>query len=262
MAPKRRTPKPQKAAQAAENTAAIYVRVSTEEQAEDGYGLDVQRQQTATYASLYGYTVTEVYCDAGISGTKDLDERPQLAAALEAAQAGAYRVLILPALDRLARKGSLGLRLYDAFEESGIIIAAVKERLDTSTPAGRMMRTMFLALAELERDLIVERTTAGRNARGKRDGDKGGSVPYGYVRGSGGVEIDPATAAVVRDIFQRRKRKQSLQTIATALNDAQIPPPKRGISWYPMSVGIILKNRAIYRGGTRGESEVCWPALL
>jgi DNA invertase Pin-like site-specific DNA recombinase len=109
--------------------------VSTEEQAEGGYGFDVQRQQTAAYAALYEYAATNVYCDAGISETKDLDERPQLAAALAAARAGAYRVLIFPALDRLACKGSLGLQLYDAFESAGIVIAAVKERLDTSTLA-------------------------------------------------------------------------------------------------------------------------------
>jgi site-specific DNA recombinase len=262
MAPKKRTAKPQTMNQAAPNTDAIYVRVSTEEQAEGGYGLDVQRQQTAAYASLYEYTVTNVYCDAGISGTKDLDERPQLAAALDAARASTYRVLILPALDRLARKGSLGLQLYDAFENAGIVLAAVKERLDTSTPAGRMMRTMFLALAELERDIIVERTTAGRNARGKRDGDKGGSMPYGYVRMPHGVQIDPVAAHVVRDIFQRRKRKQSLQTIADALNALQLPAPKRGAQWYPMTLSRILAHKAIYRGGKRGESDVTWPAIL
>ncbi len=261
MTTKQRIRKPQTHAQNRSHLAAMYIRVSTDEQATEGYGLDVQRQQTEAYAAAFGLQVVAVYQEEGVSGTKDLADRPQLAQALKDAQQRRYGVLILSSLDRLARKGSLGLRLYDEFEATGTTIAAVKERLDTSTPTGRLMRTIFLALAELERDTIVERTTNGRNARGKRDGEKGGRVPYGYQR-NGEVEILASAADVVRHIFAQRRRRCSLQVIANELTTAGLPTPQGGSRWYPMTVKIILDNRPIYKGGQRGESAVCWPAIL
>jgi site-specific DNA recombinase len=240
--------------------AIIYTRVSTEEQAEHGYGLEVQLELARNYARLYQYDVIAEYSDPGISGTKDADERPGLQATLQAARAKEFRILILPSLDRLARRGALGLKLYDEFEREGVAIAAVKERLDTTTPTGRLMRTFFLGLAEFERDLIVERTTAGRNARGRRDGDRGGRMPMGYVRDNG-IGVDPERASMVKAIFALFDKGLSMQAIARYLNAIEYTTP-RGKRWHASSVREIIIRRLVYQGANRGESPVTWPKIL
>lgn len=258
--PAKRTNKNQIAQQTAMlNRAATYLRVSTDEQAKDGYGLDVQRQQTEAYALAFGLDVTARYVDEGISGTKF--ERPGLNAVLEAARAKEFDILIVPAIDRLARRASLLLKIWDELESAGVAIVAVKERIDTSTPAGRLMRTMFAGVAEFERDSIVARTAAGRNERGKRDGEKGGRVPYGYIRTvEGAIQVDENAAMIVRKIFALHQDGKSLRQIAAMLED--VPTSRGGKHWYASSVSEVLKNESDYRGGLRGDSILCWPSIL
>lgn len=244
------------------NRAAIYLRVSTDDQASDGYGLDVQRAQCEAYAAAFGLTVVTTYSDDGISGTKPAEQRPGLARAIADAKSGQYDVLIFAAVDRLARKASLLLTLWDVFEGMDIAIVAVKERVDTSTPVGRLMRTMIAAIAEFERDTIVARTTSGRDERGKIDGEKGGRVPMGYERLSdGAIVVNQTWANVVKQVFEARKAGLTMQAIADEMNEAGIATP-RGGKWYGSVVKIVLDNEPIYRGGQRGESPVHWPAIL
>lgn len=249
--------------------AAIYIRVSTEDQAVEGYGLDVQREQCDSYAKAFGLSVVQVFSDEGISGTKAAADRPALAAAIQAAQQGEYNILIVPAIDRLARRASLLLNIWDALEAAGVAIVAIKERIDTTTPAGRLMRTMFAGVAEFERDSIVARTTAGRNQRGKIDGEKGGRVPLGYVRNpDNSISIDPDAAQVVRRIFALRQQLgTTLTQIADQLNaeGVQTARAKQGCykgKWYASSVKAVLDNENAYRGGFRGESAVRWEPIL
>jgi len=110
---------------------------------------------------------------------------------------------------------------------------------------------MLAAVAEFERDLIVERTTAGRNQRGKVDGDKGGKIPYGYKRSADGVVVDTSKAEMVKQIFDLRKQGLTLRAIADKVN---------GVSF--RGVKIILDNEAAYRGGARNDSPVKWPTIL
>jgi site-specific DNA recombinase len=246
--------------------AAIYLRVSTEEQTQ-GYGLDDQRAKCLDYARLYDFDLGGEYRDEGISGRYDEDKRDGLAALLAAAELGMFNILIVSALDRIARKASLQLRIIDQLEARGITIHSVKERIDTSTPAGRLLRTILAGVAEMEREVIVERTTGGRNQRGKKDGEKGGRVPYGYTRvfdsttgKAVGVQIDATAARVVRKVFELRAQHTPLLKIAAEL-DATIPAP-RGRHWYASTISELLKNEAEYRGGTRGGSNEHWPSIL
>ena len=242
---------------------AIYLRVSTEEQV-SGYGLDVQRERCTAMATVKGWTVApeHIYCDEGISGTKNASGRPGLAALLAAAEHGTIAAVIVLALDRLGRKTTIVLDLVDTLARAGVQLVSCKESLDTSTPAGQFVLTMFAALAQLERDTIVERTTAGRNARGKRDGEKGGRVPYGYQRSAGGVVVEPVAAAVVRQILRWHYAGATYQAIADRLNERGDTPPRGGRVWYRSSIGEIVRNGPIYRGGARGASAVAWPALV
>lgn len=247
--------------------AAIYLRVSTDEQT-NGYGLDVQSERTRGMATVKGWAVVEPpFVDEGISGALDESERPGLAALLYAAETGKLDAVIVSALDRLGRKTSLVLSLVERFAACNVAIISCKESLDTSTPAGQFVLTMFAALAQLERDTIVERTTAGRNVRGRKDGERGGRVPMGYRRTfdakgkADGIEIDSSAAEIVKEIFAQRAEGATLQTIADTLNFNGIPTP-RGGQWHHSSVRVVLGNEDLYQGGLRGDSCERWPVVL
>jgi site-specific DNA recombinase len=239
---------------------ALYLRVSTTEQALDGYGLAAQRAKCAAMVTVKGWPEPVEFADEGISGTKDELERPGLAALLAAIAAGEVNAVIVAALDRVGRSTSLVLRMVERMEAGGADLVSCKESLDTSTPSGRFVLTLFAGLAQLDRDNIVERTTGGRNERGKKDGDKGGRLPLGYVR-SEGIVIDPAAAAIVKQIFELRAGGATLTAIAGELNQSATGT-RHGAAWYASSVREVLLNEDNYRGGLRGESPERWPAIL
>jgi site-specific DNA recombinase len=240
---------------------AIYMRVSTEEQAKDGYGLDAQESKCRAMATVKDWPVTSVFIDDGVSGTKDEAQRPALAELLTAACSGQIDAVIVASLDRLGRNTRLVLRLIDQLAECGVEIVSCKESLDTATPTGRFVLRMFASLAELDRDNIVERTTDGRNARGLIDGERGGRVPFGYYRNGDGISINHDAARVVRVIFDLREQGKTLTAIADHLNESGITSA-RGRRWYASSVREILLNEADYRGGNRWQSPVKWPVIL
>ena len=249
-----------KCALPAPTTCAIYRRVSTDEQATNGYGLDVQLAKCEAMALVKGWTVVNVYSDDGISGTKGATDRPGLATMLQAAAAGLFDAVIISALDRLGRKTTLVLDLVDMLDDYGVSLVSTKESLDTTTPTGVFVLSMFAALAQLERDVIIERTTGGRNARGLIDGEKGGRVPMGYTRTADGIVIDDEAAAIVRTVFELRSG-MTLAQVADALNARGIRTA-RGKGWHASSVREILLNEANYRGGPRNDSPINWPVIL
>lgn len=246
--------------------AALYLRVSTDEQVTQ-YGLDVQLARCEAMATVKGWVPSCVFTDEGISGTKDATARPGLAALLAAVDAGEVNAVIVYALDRLGRSTRLVLELVDRLAATGAQLVSCKESLDTSTPAGQFVLTIFAGLAQLERDTIVARTTDGRNARGKVDGEKGGRLPMGYARqlvagkATGEVFTVDGEAALVRRIFALRSAGATLTQIANELNGAGIKT-RRGGQWHASSVREVLLNEADYRGGRRNGSGRQWPVIL
>lgn len=241
--------------------AAIYTRVSTIDQVDNGYGLDFQIEKCQAMATVKDFEVLATLSDNGISGTKDETERDGLAKLLQMAENKEIDCVIVFSLDRLGRNTRLVLSIVEKLETLGIDLISCKEALDTTTPTGRFVLRMFASLGELERDSIVERTTLGRDARGKIDGEKGGAVPYGYIRLTGLI-IDEKKAEVVRDIFRLRyQENHTLTKIAIHLNDNNIPSA-RGGKWYASSVKVVLDNEDKYQGGQRGDSQETWPKIL
>ncbi len=242
---------------------AIYTRVSTTEQAKDGFGLDVQSDQCKAMAFVKGWDVVKVFRDEGVSGVKDETGRPGLASLIQAIEDDEIDAVIVSALDRIGRSTRLVLRFVDAFSSKRVELVSCKESLDTSTPSGKFVLRMFASLAELERDTIVERTTNGRDKRGTIDGEKGGRMPYGYKRNGNGIDINDREADIVRIVFCLKDNNRiSMNAIAIKLNDDGIKTRRKGARWYPSSILSILKNRDKYLGGYRGDSKVRWPAIL
>lgn len=239
---------------------AAYVRVSTDEQARSGLGLASQRSRCAAMALVKDWPHPEVYADEGISGTKGVRQRPELARLIEDVRAGKHQAVIILSLDRLGRKTQLVLELVEELNACGVSLVSCKESLDTATPQGQFVLTMFAALAQLERDLIAERTQAALAEHDKRDGEKGGRVPFGYVRSDAGLRVDRKAANAVRRIFALRALGHSLRAIAARMD--RVGPRTDGKRWRHTSIKEILDNEMFYRGSLRGASQLRWPAIL
>lgn len=243
------------------HAAAIYIRVSTTDQI-DAQGLDVQLDMCQTYAQAYKLPIFKVYSDEGVSGAKPADKRPALSELMQAAHAGKFDTLIVPAIDRIARDIRVCLDIWDAIEAAGIKIIVIKEHVETGTSSGLLMRNMLITFADYERELIRERTTAGRRVRAAKDGERGGTLPFGYTRhGQADVRKEKSEAATVKQIFALRADKLTMQGIADKLN-AQGIKPRKGEKWHGSSVKIILDNEPKYRGGSINGSPVNWPVIL
>lgn len=144
-------------------SAAIYARVSTLNGNQDP---SMQTRELKEYCERRGWQVFDCYVDNGVSGKKD--SRPQLNRMMQGAHERRFDVVVVWRFDRFARSVSHLLRALETFNSLGVQFVSLSEQVDTSTPTGRMVFTVLGAVAELERNLIVERVRAGlRHARAK-----------------------------------------------------------------------------------------------
>ncbi|TXM65743.1 recombinase family protein [Methylobacterium sp. WL120] len=225
-----------------------YLRVSTEEQAQSGFGLDAQEDAVRKYADAVGLELIDVIADPGISGTTRPSERPGFREVMALAVDRRFSVLLVKRFDRLARNIALAVTTSAELDTAhGVTIRSVTEAIDTGSPSGKLIFSVFSAMAENERDAIVDRTKGGRMQKAGKGGFAGGRIPYGYVSdGRGGLAIEDRTAAVVLRIFSENGAGRGLQAIADGLNHDEIPSP-RGRRWWPSNVSYILGN-AVYAG--------------
>ena len=228
--------------------AVAYCRVSTEEQAATGHGLETQERAVRAFAESQGYQLVEVTSDPGVSGATRPADRPGFARVLELAAASAFTVLLVYKFDRLAREIRYAVTtVSDLAEQHEVMIRSVTEPIDTATPMGRTLFAILAGMAEGERFAIRDRTAGGRQTKASKGGFAGGRVPYGYRRApDGGLEVVPEQARVVRRIFQERRRRRTQAEIADGLNADGIPGP-RGGRWHQARVGYIADNPK-YRG--------------
>lgn len=157
---------------------ALYARVSTSDQR-----ADLQLHDLRRLAEQRGWRVVGEYVDLGVSGAKD--RRPELDRLLKDAHKGRFDVLAIWKLDRLARSVRHLIMLGDEMRALGVDLVSVQDTIDTTTPSGRFTFHVLGAVAELERELIRERTVAGVAAakrRGVRLGRPGFSIDADRVR--------------------------------------------------------------------------------
>lgn len=182
---------------------AIYTRVSTQEQSQEGYSLGEQEERLRMYSKAHGWAVYRVYTDPGYSGAK-LD-RPAIQELVRDCGSGAFDAVLIYKLDRLSRSQKDTLHLIeDVFTPAGIGLISMNENFDTKSAFGRAMIGVLSVFAQLERDQIAERTYMGREARAKEGYYSGGSlspIGYDYVAGSNILRINEDEAAQVRLIY-------------------------------------------------------------
>lgn len=227
--------------------AAIYIRVSTEEQALRGYSLDDQLEACVARARAKGATSWEVFADEGHTGTTL--HRPGLEKFRDAVRAGAFDLVVIRDPDRFARKLSLQLLLTEEIEKAGAQLDFVDFTWQ-DTPEGRLFYSIRGAIAEYEVEKIRERM-----ARGKRQKAKAGGVPvnldcYGYTYDpeTGEVHIKEDEAAVVRDMFTWFATEDiGVLGVAKRLTAAGVPTRRGARQWWRQVVHQILSN-PIYKG--------------
>jgi site-specific DNA recombinase len=196
-------------------TVAIYIRVSTDEQAEQGYSIDFQKEKLIHYCKSQDWDDYKLYIDDGYTGTNM--ERPALKRMLRHIKEKRVTAVLVYKLDRLSRRQRDILELIeDEFEKNGASFTSSVEKIDTSTAFGKAMLGVLAVFAQLDRDMIIERTTAGRRQRVSQGKWYGGRIPFGYSwnRELQQLEIIPEEARIIRESYRLYLNGHSRLSIA------------------------------------------------
>ena len=220
------------------NKAIGYIRVSTQQQAEEGVSLEAQRTRIEAWCVANDYELTNVYCDSGISGTKS--DRPELLAALE--QTTKDTALICYSLSRLTRSTKDMLQLSEELNRKGANLVSLTEKIDTTTAAGKMLFRMLAVLNEFERDQIAERTKTALSHK-KANQEAYNHTPFGYQRKGDKFVKDVGESKAIALIQRKREQGASIRDIVEELNSKGIKP-KKANKWNPSSVYYLLKRAA------------------
>jgi site-specific DNA recombinase len=196
--------------------AVIYLRVSTDEQADSGAGLAAQEDACRAWCAANGATVGAVHTDAGISGGASLEKRPGLLAAL--ADLGKGSALVVAKRDRVARDVLVSAMVEAAADRSGArVVSAAGEGTEDDGPTGLLMRRIVDAFAEYERAVISTRTRSALAAK-KARGERVGHVPYGQRDGGDGRLVpDPLEQEMLTVIGELRADGVTWRAIADRL---------------------------------------------
>ena len=198
--------------------AAIYIRVSTDAQREEGYSIDAQKEMLTAHCISKGLKNYAYYIDGGFTGSNI--ERPEMQRLISDIKQDKISHVVVYKLDRLSRSQKDTLYLIeDIFNPSGVDFISMNESMDTSTPLGRLMLGILSAFAQLERENIRERTRMGMSARvksGKWMG--GGRTPFGYdYNEEKGILIPNKDAERVRMVYEMYLKGHSTAHIAQTL---------------------------------------------
>lgn len=219
----------------------LYVRVSTREQAKEGYSIEEQIERLKKFCEAHGWIIVKIYTDAGYSGGNI--DRPALQEMIEAVKKGQANSVLVYKLDRLSRSQKDTLMLIeDIFLANNCDFVSMNENFDTSTPFGRAMIGILAVFAQLEREQIKERMTMGREGRAKEGKYHGGHYePIGYRYINGELVIDEFEAMQVKEIFKLYNKGVSTRNIERSFLEKGYKH-KHG-TWSDARIKSALKNK-------------------
>ncbi|HBV98719.1 MAG TPA: hypothetical protein DEF36_17010 [Desulfotomaculum sp.] len=227
---------------------AAYIRVSTDEQAEQGISIPAQKSRLAAYCQAQGWDFYSFYVDDGYSG-KNLD-RPAVHCLLEDARAGLFDILLVFKLDRLSRRQrDVLFILEDVLDPGRIGFKSATEPFDTTTAFGKAALGMMAVFAQLERETIIERVKMAKRESARQGRFPGGTPPFGYTYSPETKEmvVDEVRADTVRWIYRRYlSGSAGYQSIAAELEAREVPGPT-GSTWRRQTVRKMLLN-PVYAG--------------
>jgi DNA invertase Pin-like site-specific DNA recombinase len=228
-------------------TAALYIRVSTRQQAEEGFSLAEQQAVLTTLANDRGWDF-RLYVDAGLSGER-LDNRPALLEMLGAAAAGEHSIVAVVDESRLARDELTAAIIRDRLKRAGVTLVTPAGERDLSDPSGSFVATVLGAAAALEQDMRTAKTTAGLRATARAGFWPGGPAPFGYH-----LEADPAgsrhkvlaineaEAAVLRDAVALVLDHGHTAWAAAKILTASGGRTRSGRTWHPANLAYQLQR--------------------
>lgn len=223
---------------------ACYVRVSTQEQANEGYSISEQTDRLKKYADAMRWQIFKVYTDGGFSGANIY--RPALQEMIRDIEAGLIDKVLVYKLDRLSRSQKDTLFLIDdVFLKNGCDFVSMNENFDTSTPFGRAMIGILSVFAQLEREQIKERMAMGIEARAKEglyNGSNYSAIGYDYIDGQ--LVINDFEAIQVKMIFEMYANGYSCNRITQYLNEKGYSH-KYG-TWNRKTVLRVLERKTYY----------------
>jgi DNA invertase Pin-like site-specific DNA recombinase len=210
-----------------------YLRVSSVGQV-DGDGFPRQRAAIASYAEKNGIEIVRYFEERGVSGTKDMDDRPALQEMLVALMSNGVKTVIIEKLDRLARDLMVQEAIIRDLQQKGFEIVSVAEPdLCTDDASRILMRQMFGAIAQYEKTMIVAKLKAARQRTRKNTGRCEGRKPYGFREG------EPEN---IRRITELYEVGQNYSEIALTLNAEGRAPRTKNSKWYPSTVANIIRT--------------------
>jgi site-specific DNA recombinase len=228
--------------------AAIYIRVSTEEQAEEGYSLEAQQDRLVAYCEAQGWDIAGIYADRGHTGRK-INTRLEYKRMM--AERDRWDNILVLKMDRIHRNSKNFMIMMEDLERWDKKFTSMQEELDTSTSIGRFVVDMIQRIAQLESEQIGERTYMGMAQKAESGGLLGFNPPYGYRIADNDLVIKEGESEVVQKIFNSYISGRSMNDIASNLNEQGVCT-RRGGLWTLFSIRQILHNPA-YAGFRRWD---------
>ncbi len=232
------------------NNTGIYIRVSTEEQAKDGFSINAQKEKLTKYAEANGWTIYDYYIDDGVSG-KDLIKRPEVNRLLDDLKNKRINNVLIYKLDRLTRSVRDLIYLIELFEKYKCTFNSQTEKIDTSNAVGRMFIKIIGIFAEFERENLAERVAFGYEQK-TREGNytnTNGVYGYNYISGEQKLIVNEEEKELVNTIFDLYINGNSYYKIANLFNSKNVST-KRGGHWSASTIKSIINN-PLYIGKVR-----------
>lgn len=234
--------------------AALYARVSTDEQAEEGFSLEAQLDTLRTYCDIQGYEIAGEFVDDGYSGRNT--NRPAFRSMFDQENRSKWDVLLVYKMDRIHRNSRNFMNMMDDLARHRQQFISTYDKIDTSTAVGRFVTDMIIRLAQLESEQTGERTYFGMHQKAvEGSGILGFNAPFGYRFGDGGLQPDDEEADVVRSIYSMYLSGMTMDSIAYSLNRDRCLT-RKGNPWNKFNLRTILHN-PVYAGYLHWE-DVIW----
>ncbi|ABX43354.1 recombinase family protein [Lachnoclostridium phytofermentans] len=197
---------------------ALYIRVSTEEQALHGFSLEAQREALTKYAKEHDMEITGVYIDEGITARKKYNRRKEFMRLIEGVKEKSFDLILFTKLDRWFRNISDYYKIQETLETYEVNWKTIFESYDTSTASGRLHINIMLSVAQDEADRTSERIRSVFENKIKNKEIVTGKQPYAYVINNKTIEVDEDKAELIRDIFKYYNDVRSVNATMKHMN--------------------------------------------
>lgn len=216
--------------------AALYVRVSTDDQAKEGFSIEAQKRRLLAFCESQDWSIADLYIDDGYSA-KDM-ERPHMKRMLRDMTNDVFDVVLVYKLDRLTRSAADCDHLIKTFEAHKIAFQSCTESFETRTATGRLFIRLIADIAQWERENIGERVRMGQEQKVLEGKKPGGKYPYGYDSNGDSIPEEFDNLRRLRDLYM--KDNLGFKTIAITMNrEGRL---RRGFDWRSSTVALTLEN--------------------